>query len=85
MVSIDRGRCQGCGECTAVCPHSALTVAGEPARAALTAPERCMECGACGLNCPADAISGNFGVACFVNLTGRALRGRDAGCGCGGG
>jgi len=76
MVTIDLERCNGCGECAAVCPHAALTLEGKPPRAALNAPERCMECGACGLNCPETAIAGNFGVACFVHLTGEAVSGK---------
>ena len=81
MVTVDRERCTGCGECVAVCPHAALALRGNAPRADLFAPERCMECGACGLNCPEAAIAGNFGVACFAHLTQEALGGQRKSCG----
>jgi NAD-dependent dihydropyrimidine dehydrogenase PreA subunit len=83
MVTVDRDRCNGCGECVAVCPHAALSLEGNSPRAVLTAAERCMECGACGLNCPEAAITGNFGVACFACMTQQALSGKPSSrCAC---
>ncbi|MBM4078604.1 MAG: ferredoxin family protein, partial [Planctomycetes bacterium] len=55
-IRIESERCQGCGECVAVCPFGALRVNGRRrgAKAGLRGP--CYGCGLCLSRCPAQAI-----------------------------
>ena len=52
-VSIDRGRCTGCGYCLLTCPRGAISSRGW---AQLDA-SRCDGCGRCATACPNGAIS----------------------------
>jgi NAD-dependent dihydropyrimidine dehydrogenase PreA subunit len=73
--------CNGCGLCTAVCPHAVFEMNGRSAR--LVRPQACMECGACQLNCASGAISVESGVGCAAAMLWAALKGqKEASCGC---
>ncbi|MBY0587859.1 4Fe-4S binding protein [bacterium] len=52
---IDPARCQGSGDCMAVCPTETLDVWME--QAWVKYPNRCLSCGACALICPTQAIT----------------------------
>ncbi len=55
-------KCNACGMCVAVCPHSVFIIEDKKAR--IWNRDACMECGACAQNCPSDAISVRSGVGC---------------------
>ena len=77
----DRRLCNGCGMCSAVCPHGVFIANGSEAD--LVRPEACMECGACRLNCPQGAIRVESGVGCAAAMIWSALRGKkEVSCGC---
>ncbi len=50
---VDKGKCNGCGNCLAHCPQGALTMMGPDA---YIDPELCDGCGNCVHFCPRDAI-----------------------------
>jgi len=54
VPEVDRGRCDGCGDCSAACAFNALACMGGPP---LVFPELCHGCGACALVCPQAAIT----------------------------
>lgn len=74
-------KCNGCGMCIQVCPHSVFAI--ENKRARLIARDACMECGACALNCPEGAISVQPGVGCALGIINGVLRGTEPTCDCG--
>ncbi|SFG38829.1 2-oxoglutarate ferredoxin oxidoreductase subunit delta [Desulfotomaculum arcticum] len=56
-LSLDRGRCKGCGLCMAFCPGEVLGIEKDlndlgyyPIQ--LTSPDRCTGCGRCAAMCP---------------------------------
>lgn len=51
---IDPTRCEGCGDCTAVCPEAAIT--GELGKPHAIDRPACSRCGRCVPSCPYDAI-----------------------------
>jgi NAD-dependent dihydropyrimidine dehydrogenase PreA subunit len=53
MINVHH--CDGCGDCTQVCPSGALELIDE--LAVLTAPEVCAYCADCEEHCPQQAIS----------------------------
>lgn len=53
VPDVDMTRCDGCGECAAICQFKAITCLG---KVVLTFPEMCHGCGACWLVCPKKAI-----------------------------
>lgn len=50
---VDKGRCNGCGNCLSHCPQGALTMTGPDA---YIDPDLCDGCGNCVNFCPRDAI-----------------------------
>lgn len=50
---VDRGKCNGCGNCLSSCSEGAITMAGSDA---YIDPELCNGCGNCVNYCPRDAI-----------------------------
>ena len=79
-LTLDTGKCIGCGECTMVCPHSVFEIADK--KAMISDINGCMECGACHQNCPAGAISVNPGVGCAAYIISGWIYGKEnASCG----
>ena len=70
-LSLDTGRCTGCGLCGEVCPHGVFAIKDRKARIADL--DACMECGACARNCPTLAISVVAGVGCAQAIIRGAL------------
>jgi NAD-dependent dihydropyrimidine dehydrogenase PreA subunit len=54
MPRINAALCDGCGECIAQCPTTAL--GWKDGKAALLHPEKCIYCAICEAICPVDAI-----------------------------
>ena len=52
-VTIDTGKCNGCGNCIDICPVRALDIKDQKA----IVKEECIDCGACLTQCPQEAIS----------------------------
>lgn len=52
-VTVDREKCNGCGNCVDVCPVQAITMTDM--KAAIN--NDCVECGACVSLCPQGAIT----------------------------
>ena len=82
-LSLDDGKCTGCGMCCEVCPHGVFSLVGNIAR--IDEKDLCMECGACALNCPANAIEVNAGVGCAAAFIIGWLTGSEPNCDCGSG
>lgn len=55
IITIDRDRCIGCGECAADCVMGRLSV--EDGKAAVLPEKNCIACGHCYAICPAGAVS----------------------------
>jgi electron transfer flavoprotein alpha subunit len=53
-VQVDKDICEGCGECSEVCPQDAIKVVDGVAE---VDSEECEECGACVEVCPNNALS----------------------------
>lgn len=70
----DSELCNGCGLCSAVCPHGVFEMHGR--LAVLVNPYGCMECGACQKNCITGAISVESGVGCASAMILAALKGQ---------
>lgn len=51
-VTIDSGKCTGCGACEEVCPVDAIAVSDK----ATVDEDTCIDCGTCVDECPTDAI-----------------------------
>ncbi|MCL2344161.1 MAG: 4Fe-4S binding protein [Firmicutes bacterium] len=82
-LTLDSGKCIGCGKCAEVCPHGVFELAGKKAQ--IADRDACMECGACALNCPAGAIGVNAGVGCAAAIIASWFTGEAPSCGCGSG
>jgi MinD superfamily P-loop ATPase len=54
VPQIDENRCDGCGDCAAICAYSAIVVLRGKVK---TFPELCNACGGCTLVCPQRAIT----------------------------
>jgi len=84
MITIDRGRCTGCGVCIHVCAREVLSL--EARHAVVRDYPACLECGACQLNCPADAIEVTKGTGCLLAILREdilKIAPPGSGCGCG--
>lgn len=55
--SVEQKTCVGCGKCTTVCAHGAITVAKKKAS---INQEKCVGCGRCLASCPVNAIEPDF-------------------------
>lgn len=53
IYTVDRGKCNGCGNCVYACTENAITISGGDA---WIDPELCNGCGTCVYYCPRDAI-----------------------------
>lgn len=82
-LTLDEGRCVGCGMCDVVCPHRVFAITDGIAR--VKDLDGCMECGACAKNCAAGAIGLKAGVGCASYILQTWIRKDRAACGCGGG
>jgi NAD-dependent dihydropyrimidine dehydrogenase PreA subunit len=65
-LEFDEARCNGCGMCTRVCPHTVFRM--ENKRAVVADRGACMECGACARNCAPEAIRVRAGVGCAAGV-----------------
>ena len=81
-LSLDAEKCNGCRQCTLVCPHGVFAI-GDDKRAYLADRGACMECGACALNCATGAISVEPGVGCAAAIIHSWIYGGEPSCGCG--
>lgn len=61
-LQLVREKCNGCRQCTIVCPHHVFVM--ENKKAKIINLDACMECGACAVNCTENAISVKAGVGC---------------------
>lgn len=52
-ITIDKAKCNGCGNCIDICPVRAIEITD--AKAEVNGD--CMDCGACVEQCPQQAIS----------------------------
>ena len=80
-LSLDAEKCNGCQQCTLVCPHGVFAI-GSDKRAYLADRGACMECGACALNCAWGAISVKPGVGCAEAIIHSWIHGGEPSCGC---
>ena len=71
-LSLDLGKCTGCGACTSVCPTGAIQILFSQTLASITyAHSLCLYCRRCGFACPEKAIQYGgvlepFGVSSLV-------------------
>jgi len=79
-LTLDDSKCDGCGLCVTVCPHSVFAV--QQRRARIVDRDACMECGACAKNCPSEAIAVESGVGCVAAIIKGALSGSEPDCDC---
>lgn len=56
MVSIDKEKCEGCGECADSCPASILGMEDDKA-AVVGEPSECLGCETCVTVCPSGAVT----------------------------
>ena len=75
-LKLDSEKCNGCGNCTRVCPHTVFKI--ENKKAEMIDFNACMECGACALNCPEEALEVTPGVGCAAYII-QAWTGKSAG------
>jgi MinD superfamily P-loop ATPase len=54
LPSLNETRCNGCGDCAAVCPVDCLEMAGPVPW--LPRPRTCISCSLCVLICPVEAL-----------------------------
>jgi len=76
-LTLDEGRCVGCGTCEKVCPHAVFHRVDRRSR--IADRDACMECGACATNCASGAITVTAGVGCAAAVINSAL-GRENAC-----
>jgi len=78
-LSLDAGKCTGCGSCIEVCPHNVFDLRG--GKAQIINRDLCIECGACAKNCAAEALTVNPGVGCALAIITGWLTGSEPSCG----
>lgn len=81
-LKVNEEKCQGCGICIEVCPHTVFLMQDEKVQ--IADKDSCMECGACANNCPFDAIEVRSGVGCAYAIILGKLTGTEPSCGCSG-
>jgi ferredoxin len=54
LPKLDSTRCDGCGECAAICPTECLEMHGPLVR--MPRPADCVSCGACVVVCTPEAL-----------------------------
>lgn len=79
-LELDVKKCNGCRQCTLVCPHAVFALVDNRAR--IVDKGACMECGACALNCAQGAISLQPGVGCAAAIIHSWIHGGEPSCGC---
>jgi NAD-dependent dihydropyrimidine dehydrogenase PreA subunit len=73
MLSVDSGKCTGCGACVDVCPPAAISVRNN---VAVIDDRICSQCGSCLEVCPAGAIRVVEPVHANLRKGGNSMRGR---------
>lgn len=56
FISLNRDRCDGCGNCVVVCPMDLWKLRGSKASLAGGYKGKCMECGTCCIACETGAV-----------------------------
>jgi len=56
FISVDGERCDGCGDCVAICPMDLWRLREKKASLSAEYLERCMECGSCAIACTKGAV-----------------------------
>jgi ferredoxin len=79
-LELDPKKCNGCSQCTLVCPHAVFELVD--GRARIADKGACMECGACARNCAQGAISLQPGVGCAAAIINSWIHGGEPSCGC---
>ncbi len=79
-LELDVERCNGCTQCTLVCPHGVFAMS--EGRATVVDRGACMECGACAKNCAVGAITLRPGVGCAAAILNGWIRGTEPSCDC---
>jgi len=79
-LELDAERCNGCTQCTLVCPHGVFVMRDR--RAEIVDRDACIECGACARNCAAEAIALKPGVGCAAAIINGWLHGTEPSCDC---
>lgn len=79
-LSLDAEKCNGCAQCTLVCPHGVFAIEDHKAR--IVDRGACMECGACAKNCAPGAIDLEPGVGCAAAIIYGWVNGTEPSCGC---
>jgi NAD-dependent dihydropyrimidine dehydrogenase PreA subunit len=79
-LELDTEKCNGCTQCTQVCPHGVFAM--KDARASIVDRGACMECGACARNCAQGAITLEPGVGCAAAIIHGWITGTEPSCGC---
>jgi len=82
-LTLDAGKCIGCGMCADVCPHGVFEIYNH--KAVIAEKDLCMECGACAKNCPVGALEVNAGVGCAAAIINSWITGDEPSCDCSGG
>jgi NAD-dependent dihydropyrimidine dehydrogenase PreA subunit len=54
-ITIDKEKCNGCGECVDICPAEVLEMVDE--KSSVAAIEECLGCESCVETCPESAIT----------------------------
>jgi len=79
-LKLNADKCNGCGRCVQVCPHSVFKLEGGKSR--IVDGDACMECGACANNCKPEAITVKTGVGCAAAIIKGAILGTEPTCDC---